>query len=147
MKTLIIITALTLPLGVFAQSNNINPQVQIQNVNYYDNINDDNNSIQTNIQNQQANPPAQMQQESQGSSFWGTGTNDNTSEKVHCKDCDAVKAALKASRATSGAHHGNSFNIKKWGSKFAGRMNMKMKKLFTHRQKVRTNYEVCFNWH
>ncbi len=146
MKPLLIISTLTLPLGVFAQGNIVNTQVKTQNVNYYDqvDINNDNNPIQTNLENQRVNPPAQQQS---SGSFWGTGTSDNTNERVHCKDCDAVKAALKASRSSSGTHHGNSFNMKKWGNKFAGRMNMKMKKLFAHRQKVKTNYEVCFNWH
>jgi hypothetical protein len=144
MKSLLIIIALTLPLGVFAQGNIVNAQMQAQNVNYYDNINDDNNPIQTNIANQQANPPAQEQ--SSGNSF---GSEENNQTKTTgCKDCDAVKKALAAAHASSGArHHQRSFGMKRWAKTFAGRMDMKMKKVFAHRKKIRTSYEFCFNWH
>ena len=146
MKTLLILSALALPLGTFAQVNNVNPQAQMQNSNYYDqlDINDDNSNIQTNPGNAQANPPAQVQQKSSGS-FFGSNENDNSQGKVHCKDCDAVKKALRASQTSS--HHRNPFNMKKWGNKFSARMNMKMKKIFAHRKKIKTSYEVCFNWH
>ena len=75
MKNFFLVSAIILPLGIFAQVNNVNPQAQ--NINYYNQIdennnslgnssgkiNDDKNSIQTNIINQQANPPMQIQQQ------------------------------------------------------------------------------------
>ena len=148
MKKILIITALSLPLGVFAQGNNVNPQVQnmphgnqLQNTNYYDNINDNNNPIQANISNQQANPPIQQ-------SFFGSGTNDNTNGKVRCKDCEAVKAALKAvHHSPAGIHKRSPWRIKKRLKKIPGKINLRMQKIFSHKKKVRTTYETCFKWH
>ena len=144
---LLLLSTLTLPFGLSAQGN-ANPQVQMQNVNFYvqgntDNSINDNNQIQTNLIEQQENPPAQ-QQKSSGNVF---GSEDNSSDQANCKDCEAVKKALKAAHSSSGIHHSKHRGIKTWGTKFSGRMNLKMKKVFAHRHKVRTSYETCFNWH
>jgi len=151
MKFLLIITALTLSLGMFAQgpSTNYNPpaqasQMQFSNYNNQIDINNYINPVQTNLGNQQANPPAQVQQQTSGSIF---GSEENNQVKTtKCKDCDAIKKAIRESHASSGSHYRTSFNIKKWGNKFSGRMRMKMQKMFAHRKKIRTNYEICFNW-
>ncbi|MBI4930923.1 MAG: hypothetical protein HY841_09190 [Bacteroidetes bacterium] len=159
----LLLTALALPIGIFAQgpNTNINPPPQIQNVNYINlidennnslgnasgKINDDINPIQTNIAiQQQANPPAQVQQQSSGSIF---GSEDNNQSKTTgCNDCDAVKQAIKASHASSGGnYHKKSFGMKRWSRTFSGKMNMKMKKMFTKKYKAKTSYALCFNWH
>ena len=147
MKTILLLSTLTLPLGLSAQGN-ANPQAQIQNVNFYvqgntDNSLNDNNPIQTNLDYQQENPQVQ-QQKSFGNFF---GSEDNSSDPAYCKDCEAVKAALKAAHSTSGVRHARHRGIKTWGNKFSGRMNLKMKKMFARTHKVRTSYETCFNWH
>ena len=164
MKTLLTITTFSLPLGIFAQGNHleINPPPQAQNINYYNQIDENNllgnasginndiNPIQTNIGNfqQQANPPAQVQQKKESGSIFGSEENDNSQDKVKCKDCEEVKKAIAAAHSSSGAnHHRKSFNIKQWSHQFAGRINMKMKKVFAHHRKIKSNYEVCFNWH
>jgi len=148
----------------FAQgpNTNINPPPQIQNVNYINlidennnslgnasnKINDDVNLIQTNIAiQQQANPPVQVQQQQSSGSIFGSEEN-NQSKTTGCKDCDAVKQALKASHISSGTgYQKKSLGIKQWSRTFSGRMYMKMKKTFAHHRKIRTSYEVCFNWH
>ena len=164
MKKFFLLTTIALPLGIFAQVNNINPppQSQMQNVNYYDQldnnnslgnasgINNDINPIQTNIGNfqQQANPPAQVQQKKESGSIFGSEENDNSQVNVKCKDCEEVKKAIAAAHSSSGAsHHRKSFSMKQWSHQFAGRTNMKMKKVFAHHRKIKSNYEVCFNWH
>ena len=164
MKKLFLLSAITLPLGIFAQVNNINPppQSQMQNVNYYDQldnnnslgnasgINNDINPIQTNIGNfqQQANPPAQVQQKKESGSIFGSEENDNSQGKVKCKDCEEVKKAIASAHASSGvSHHRKSFSVRQWSNRFSGRMNMKMKKMFAHKHKVKTSYAMCFNWH
>lgn len=151
MKNLLIISALSFPLGIFAQGNgNANPQVQMQNVNYYNLINNDENIndklIQTNIYVQQANPPAQEQQ---GSSLGNIfGSNEDVQQEKPCTDCDEVKKAIKLSYASSGgSYHRKSFSMKKWSRTFSGKMNMKMKKMFAKKYKVKTSYSLCFNWH
>jgi hypothetical protein len=159
MKNLLLITALTLPLGVFAQGNtNINPQVQIQNVNYFNQIeiHNDLDSIQTHTGNQQANPPVQDQQfaeadppsggQSSGNVF--SSDENNKPKTTGCKDCDAVKQALKASQASSsGSQHKKYYSIKQWSKIVEGKMNLKMKKVFANRYRARTSYAICFNWH
>ena len=143
---LLFISTLALPLGLFAQGN-ANPQAQMQNVNFYvqgNTVNsfNDNNQIQTNLSEQQENPPVQQQKSS--GNFFGSG--DNSSDPAYCKDCEAVKAALKAAHSTSGVRHARHRGIKTWGNKFSDRMNLKMKKVFGHKYKVKTTYSVCFNW-
>ena len=65
-----------------------------------------------------------------------------------CKDCDMVKQAIKAANTSSGGnHYKRSFGFKKWSKAFSGKMNLKLKKMFAHRKKLKTNYETCFNWH
>ena len=162
MKNFLIISALTLPIGIFAQGPNtniqINPQAQSQNINYYDQINDNNNSlgnanakindainpIQLNIGNfqQQANPPVQEQQQSSGS-FFGSNSNDNKP----CDDCDEVKQAIKASKNySSGMSYGKSFSMKKWTKKISGKADMKLRKMMAQKKKVKTSFDCCFNW-
>jgi len=152
MKNLLIIVALALPIGIFAQGPNTNinppPQIQMQNVNYMNqiDINNDNNIniIQTNLGNQQANPPAEVQQQATQGSFFGS---ENNNEKP-CTDCDEVKTAIKASHYfSSGVHHSKSVNMKQWSKKVSGKMHMKMRKTFSRSRKVKTNYAICFNWH
>ena len=162
MKNFFLVSAMILPLGIFAQVNNVNPPPQAQNVNYYDQldnnnslgnasgINNDINPIQTNIGNfqQQANPPAQVQQKKESGSIFGSEENDNSQNKVKCKDCEEVKKAIAAAHSSSGvSHHRKSFSVKQWSNRFSGRMNMKMKKMFAHEYKVKTSYAMCFNWH
>ena len=164
MKNFFLVSAMILPLGIFAQVNHpeINPPPQAQNVNYYDQldnnnslgnasgINNDINPIQTNIGNfqQQANPPMQIQQQKSSGSIFGSEENDNSQVNVKCKDCDEVKKAIAAAHSSSGSNHrGKSFGIKQWSHQFAGRTNMKMKKMFAHKYKVKTSYAMCFNWH
>ena len=110
MKNFLIITALILPIGMFAQGLNTNfsPPAQVsqmQNANYYDQV-----------------------------------ENDSVHKKTPCNDCDEVKDVIKANRSSSGS---KSFGMKKWINKFPARMNRKIKKVFSHRKKVRTNYEIC----
>lgn len=160
MKNFLIITALTHPFGIFAQgpNTNINPPPQSQNVNYINLIDENNNSlgntsyiinddinpIQTNLGNQQANPPAEVQQQATQGSFFGS---ENNNEKP-CNDCDEVKTAIKASHYfSSGVHHSKSVNMKQWSKKVSGKMHMKMRKTFSRSRKVKTNYAICFNWH
>ncbi|MBI4945531.1 MAG: hypothetical protein HY840_03915 [Bacteroidetes bacterium] len=115
MKSILATIILVLPLSIFAQGPNAN-----------------------------INPPSQEQQQS-SESFLGSNSNKTDKETTECKDCEAVKKALKESRVSFEHHHRKSFSIKKWTTKFLGRMNMK-KKMFVHRKKIRTNYEICFNW-
>ena len=146
----------------FAQgpNTNINPPPQAQNVNYYNQIdnnnslgnafneiNNDKNPIQTNIMiQQQANPPAQEQQGSAIGNIFSS--NENVPQEKPCKDCDEVKQAIKASHASSGgSHHRKSFGMKKWSRVFSGKMHMKMKKVLAKKYKVKTSYALCFNWH
>lgn len=152
MKNFLIITALTLLLGMTAKGQNTTINLpaqtpQMQNVNYYDqvDINNDINPVQTNIGNQQANPPAQVQQQQSSGSFFGAEKN-KQEKTTGCKDCDAVKKAIKESHASSVHSYGGSFSIKKWGNKFSARMHMKIKKMFAHRKKIKTSYDICFNW-
>ena len=129
MKSLLILTTLSLPLGVFAQGNNANPQAQMQTVNYY-------NNLEMNTDNQATE------------NFPGSGSSDNTNGKVRCKDCDAVKKALAAAHASPKAsHHSNFWRMQRWSKKISGRMDVKMKRLFVHHKKFKTTYETCFNWH
>ena len=162
MKKFFLLATFILPFGVFAQTNNINPQVQMQNANYYNQIDDSNNSlgnasneinkdanpIQTNLGNfKQTNPPAQVQQQQSSESVFGLNEKDNNHEKVYCKDCEAVKKALAAAHASSGAsHRGKAFSMNQWSKKISGSMYMKMRKTFAHHKKVKTSYEICFNW-
>jgi len=162
MKNFLIITTLTLPIGIFAQGPNthiqINPPAQAQNINYYDQIdnnnslgnasnviNNDINPIQTNIAiQQQVNIPAQSVPQSGWNPF---GSVENNNDKP-CTDCDEVKQAIKASHASSGSsYHKKSFSMKKKLRIFSGRMNMKMKKIFAKKYKAKTSYAICFNWH
>lgn len=159
------ITALTLPIGMFAQGPNTNiqnnppSQVQMQNINYYNQIDDNNNSlgnasiinddenpIQTNLGNdfhQQGNPPAQEQQQFSLGNIFGSNANDNKP----CTDCDEVKKAIKISHASSGgSHHRKSFSVKKWGKKISYNTNLKMKKIFAKKYKAKTTFASCFNW-
>ncbi len=152
MKNVLLITALTLPIGIFAQGPNVNinlpVQSQMQNTNYFNqiDINNDNNPIQTNLGNQQMNPSAQVKQQSTGNIF-GSEEN-NKSKTTECKDCDAVKKALKASYASSsGTRHNKSYSIQQWSRMMEGKINIKMKKVFGRRYKSKTSYAVCFNWH
>ena len=166
MKKILIPSSLTFVVMLsvveaFAQGPNtniqINPQAQSQNINYYDQINDNNNSlgntsniinddinpIQTNLGNQQANPPAEQQGISFGNIF-GSGEQQNKP----CTDCDEVKQAIKASHASSGSsYHRKPFSMKKWSRTFSGKMNLKMKKMFAKKYKAKTSYAICFNWH
>ncbi len=155
MKNFLLLSAPTLPIGMFAQGPNTNNnpplQVQIQNINYYDQINDNNinndiNPIQTNLGNnfqQQANPPAQEEEQQSSGSFFGSNTNNNKP----CDDCDEVKQAIKISHASSGgSHHRKSFSMKKWSRTFSGKMNLKMKKMFAKKYKTKTSFAACFNW-
>lgn len=161
---LLLLVSLSLPVRIFAQGNgNANPQMQIQNLNYYDQIdnnnslgnnsnkkNDDINPIQTNLGNLQANPSAQEQQQKSQESVFGSETNDNVQEKTKCKDCDAVHKAMKAAAHSSSAPstrgHGKTFSFNGWLKKISGRMDIKIKKIFSHQRKFKTNYEVCYNW-
>lgn len=137
MKNLLFITSLTLPIGTFAQN------MQQQAVNYYDQINDNNNIIQMNNPGNY-NPPAQVQQQTTQGSFFGS---ENNNEKP-CNDCDEIKQAIKASHASSGgSYHRKSFSMKKWSRTFSGKMHMKMKRAFAKKYKVKTSYSFCFNWH
>ena len=154
MKNFLIITALTLPIGIFAQGPNTNnnppAQVQTQNINFFlinndDNIND-NKAIQTNPGNfqQQVKIPAQGVPQSGWNPF---GSVENNNDKP-CNDCDEVKQAINASHASSGgSYNRKSFSMKKWSKTFSGKMKMKMKKTFAKKYKVKTTYSLCFNWH
>ena len=155
----LLLLTLILPLGLFAQGTNtiINPpaQVQMQNINFSNeintdnNINDDNQATQVNVEDQQANPPAQAQHSALGNLF-GSNSEDNDpqAKTTGCKDCDAVKNALRSARSSSGAsHRGRSMGIKRWSKTFSGKLNMKMRKAFTRTHKVKTSYAICFNWH
>jgi hypothetical protein len=163
MKKVFALISLTLPFGMFAQGNfNINPPPQAQNVNYYNQIdetnnslgntqgkmNDDINPVQTNIAVQTANPPTQQGSQS-GENFSGTGQNDNVqNKKPYCKECEEVKKAIAAAHASSGSsHHKKSPSLKKWGERFSYNTNVKMKKLFARKYKAKTSYEICFLWH
>ncbi len=160
MKPLLLLSTLALPIGIFAQGNfHANPPAQqAQNINYYDQL-DNNNSlgnasnkinddaIQTNIAvQQQANPPAQ-----QGSSLgniFGSVENDNQqAKKPYCKDCEEVKKAIAAAHSSSGSHHRKAGGLKKWSKKFSYNTRVKMKKIFAHKYRPKTSYEVCFLWH
>ena len=147
MKKILFITILALPLGIFAQENNANPQVKIQTANYFGELNNANDIIQADIGNQQAAAPAQAQQSS--GNFFGSEESDNSQAKstAGCKDCDAVKAAVKASHAASKHKHRNIFSVNAWRKKASARTNLKMRKIFAHKRKIKCNYEVCFNWH
>ncbi|MBI3501513.1 MAG: hypothetical protein HY063_06945 [Bacteroidetes bacterium] len=151
MKNLFLISILVLPIGIFAQSNgNGNQQIQMQNVNYYDQIDINNNdAIQTNLGNfsQQANPPAQVQQQKSSGSIFGSEENNET-PKSYCKDCDAVHKALAAAHASSasGTHHRKTSGFKKWCEKFSYNTSLKMKKMFARKYRAKTSYEICFNW-
>ena len=117
MKNILAITILVLPLSIFAQGPNAN-----------------------------INPAIQMKVQEQKSLGNVLGSEENNNSKTTgCKDCDVVKKAIKASYAASGSHHRKSFSMKKRGNKFLERMHMK--KIFAHRKKIRTNYEICFTWH
>lgn len=150
MKYLLILTTLALPISLLAQgsNSNINPQaqVQMQNINYYNNqidINDD-NIIQTNSAPQQANPIEQAKESTTQGSFFGSNNNDNKP----CKDCDEVKQAIKVSHASDGGgHHKRSFDAVQWSRTLEGKMHMKMRKTFTRPYKPKTSYALCFNWH
>lgn len=146
MKSLLIITSLFVTLSVaeaFAQGPNTNAaqnlrvQNQIQNINNdEETVNFDNNIIRVNLENQ---PPVQQ----------GRGSLENnvvSGNSKPCTDCDKVKQAIKLSHVSSGERHKKSFSMKKWSRKMEGRMNLKMKKIFSHKTKIRTNFGICFNW-
>jgi len=165
MKKFFLLSAIALPIGLFAQGPNNNPpqQVQqIQTINYINQtiennnpdesfankINNDKNPLQINILNsQQANPPAQVQQQQSSGSFFGSDENETNKVKTTgCKDCDAVKKALAASHASSGGHHGKSFNLQQWSKTISGKIYMKTRKTFARHKKIKTSYEICFHW-
>ncbi len=160
MKKVFLLATIMIPLGIFAQENgNLNPQVQIQNVNYYNQIDDNNNSLgnvsnkinddvtQTNIAVQQANPPAQQQGSSLGNIFSSSENENQQTKKPYCKDCEEVKKAIAAAHSSSeSSHNKKSFSIRKWADKFSFNMNAKMKKMFARKYKAHTSFEVCFNW-
>jgi hypothetical protein len=107
-------------------------------------MNNDDNNVQTNIVNQQANPPVARQQSGGLGSIFGS----NNPNDAPCTDCDKVKNAVKAAHASSGGgQQKKAFSMKRWSKKFSGRMHMKMKKSFSRRHKVKMNYAICFNWH
>lgn len=141
----IILILLALPCRIFAQENYASPQVAIQTANYFGELNNANNIIQADQKNQQAVPPAQVQQSS--GNFFGSEERDNSQAKstAGCKDCDEVKKAIKEAHLSSGSHHKKSYGIKKWSRAFSSRM--KMKKIFARKYKVKTTYAICFNWH
>lgn len=165
MKKFLIISALTLPMGIFAQGNfQINPPPQqAQTINYYNQIDDNNNSlentssinddenpIQTNIAIQQkANPHAEQQGVSLGNFFSSSG-NDGAQQNKPCTDCDEVKQAIKASHAAAASsgnsHHRKSLGMKKWGKKFSYNTNLKIKKMFAKKYKAKTTFASCFSW-
>lgn len=143
MKNLLLLTALTFPIGIFAQgpNTNTNPPAQVQvqgrNTNNYIQINYDDNVV-----DQQANPP-QQQSGGRGPIF-----SSNNSGSTPCTDCDNVKKAIKLSHASSGSgSHKKTPGLKKGMKKFSGRMNIKMKKAFARRYKAKPNHAICFNWH
>lgn len=144
MKNFLIITALTFPIGIFAQgSTNANLQMQMQNVNYYNNINDDTNPVEVNTAiQQQVNPPIQEQQQSSIGNIFGSDLNNNKP----CTDCDEVKAAIKVSYSSSGISHGKTFSMKKWTKKISGKADMKLRKMMAQKKKVKTSFDCCFNW-
>ena len=164
MRKLFLLSAITFPTGVFAQgpNTNVNPPAQasqMENVNYYNkidennfslgnapgDINDDANPIQTNIAMQAATTPAQQEKES-GSNFLNSEENDNSQGKVKCKDCEEVKKAIAAAHSSSGTHHRKSGGMKKWGKKFSYNTQTKMKRLFAKKYKVKTTFASCFSW-
>jgi len=134
----LIISALTLSVGVFAQRSNtgINPQV-----NYSDQLSD-NNFAQAKLP---ANDDAQVQSQAAGGNpaFGISGK-----EKKPCDDCAEVKAAIKASKSISshGGYVGRKFSMSAWHQKVSGRTSMKLRKIFSRSRKVRTGYDICFNW-
>ena len=146
----LLLSAIALPIGILAQGSttNNNPQaqaIQLQNVNYFNKI-DINDDVETNLGNQDANPPPQVQQQRTNGSVFGS--EDNTPPKTTgCKDCDAVKKAITASHASSGSHRGSSFSMKKWSKRFLAKTRIKMQRTFAHHKKIKSSYEVCFNWH
>src|ERR1051326_2001850 len=158
MKKAFLLISIMLPIGMFAQGNHTN--IQGQNVNYFNQIDETNNSlgnafnkinddvIQTNIAVQAVNPPVQSQQGSSAGNFFNSPNNDNQQiKKPYCKDCEAVKKAIAAAHASSGgSHSGKHFSIKNWYERVSYNANLKMKKIFARKYKAKTSYSVCFNW-
>lgn len=131
--------ALSLPFGLFAQgpNTNINPQQIILNANQFvvpqlsQNYNPQNPQIQT-IQKEQG---------------LAVGVENNNNKP--CDDCAEVKAAIKASKnysGSTGVYVGRKFSFNAWTKRISGRTRIKMKKIFFHRKKVKTNYDICFFW-
>jgi hypothetical protein len=98
------------------------------------------------MQGYSINPKVQVPQLSSEDISGANQTDNSHAKTTGCKDCDAVKQAIKASHASSGHPHRKSFSMKKWGNKLSGRMHMKMQKMLAHRKKIRTSYEICFDW-
>lgn len=171
MKPLLLISILIFSIRTFGQFTihanqfvmpNSNPSAQqAQNINYYNQVDDNNNSfgnassindgenpVQTNISNQQKTNPAAEQQGISLGNFFGSDGNDDAQQNKPCTDCDEVKQAIKASHVSSGeGYHKKSFSMRRWSKTFSGKVNMKMKKTFARKYKAKTSYALCFNWH
>lgn len=127
MKKIFFLSAIVLPTLLFAQENG-NPQVQIQNVNYF-------------------NQGEVKEQQSSAKGFGPEDNKDKLTPTTGCKDCDAVHQALKAAHILSGSHHKKSFRMKAWAKIISGRTSLRVKKLFARKYKAKTSYAICFNWH
>lgn len=146
MKNYFLISIMVFPIGIFAQGPNTSynppPQAaQMQTVNYNQlTLNNDNIQMQANTGNQGWNPPVQVQQQQASGSIFGENENNSYN------DYSAVKEKFTTLHVSSASHHRKNFTVKNRVNKFSGRMRMKMQKMFAHRKKIRTTYEVCFKW-
>ena len=107
-----------------------------------------NDNLMNNIIQAQVNV-AEVQEYNQqvspgSSSFFGSSEN----RESDCKDCEAVKKALRDSHAASrGNPHGKIYLRNGWYEKMNGRIHISWRKNFHRSYKAKTSYALCYNWH
>ncbi len=131
MKSLFLVTALLIQLGLLAQGPNININPSQGK--------DKNDFIKTNNDGTVAQQQVVVPESKFGS---------NNTGHTPCSDCEKIKKAIKLSQGSSGSvSHKKKFVLRKSLKKFSGRMYFKLKQSFSRRYKAKPNHAICFNWH